>query len=63
MCKRNSADKNEKRNQHGMCNTNFPDKNEGKTGKCKRKPPHKNKVSMACVRETPVIKMKPARDV
>ena len=46
-----------------MYNTNFPYKNEGKTGKCKRNPPHKNKVSMGCVRETPHIKMKPARDV
>ena len=45
MCKRNSTDKNEKRNQHGMCNTNPPDKYEGKTG---------------CVRETPHIKTKSA---
>ena len=50
MCKRNSPDKNEKRNQHGMCNsnTNFPDKYEG---------------NMGCVRETPHIKTKSAWDV
>ena len=34
--------------QHGMCKRNSPDKNEASTG---------------CVRETPEIKMKPARNV
>ena len=37
----------EKRNQHGMCKGNSPQKNKG---------------SMGCVRETPNMKMKPAGD-
>ena len=30
---------------------------------CKRNSPDKNEASTGCVRETPLIKMKPARDV
>ena len=51
MWKRNSADlkkEKRKRNQYGTCKRNSPDKNEGITG---------------YVRETPQMKMKPARDV
>ena len=46
--KRNSPDKKRKRSHHGMCKRNTPDKNEP---------------SMGCLRETPLIKMDPVRDV
>ena len=49
MCKRNSPElKKEEEKKHGMCKRNSSDKNEDRAG---------------CVRETPQIKMKPARDV
>ena len=57
MYKRNSPDlekkkkkkkRKKKKTQLGICKRNSPDKNEASTG---------------CVRETPQIKMKPARDV
>ena len=47
MCKGNSLHK-KKKKKHGMCNRNFPDKNEAGVG---------------CVRERTLIKLKPARDV
>ena len=44
-----------------MCKRNSPNTNEAT---CKRKSLDlKKKVSMGCVRETPQIQMKPARDV
>ena len=48
-----------------MCKRNFPQKKKGgkKAWKCKRKSPDKNKASTGCVRETPRLNMKLARDV
>ena len=55
--------KEEERSQHGMCKRNSLDKKESQHGMCKRYSPNKNEASIGCVRETPHIKMKPARDV
>ena len=62
MCKRNSPDKKETSNR---CVRNSPDKRKGKKIKAKKKKRKKSKKkkSMGCVRETPQIKTKPARDV
>ena len=51
--KKGGRKKNEKKNEHGMCKRNSPDE--------KRK--EKNEASTGCVRKTPHIKMKAARDV
>ena len=74
MYKRNSPNK--KLNQYGMCKRNSPDKKKRRRkrkekkkkkksqhGMCKRNSPQKSKSKIGCVRETPQIKMKPARDV
>ena len=47
MCKTNALDK--KGNQHGICKRNSPDKNK--------------QTCTGCVRETPKIEIKTARDV
>ena len=59
MCKRNAGDKNG--NQHGMCKRNSPHK-KSQHGMYTRLPA-KTDASVGYVRETPQIKIKPARDV
>ena len=51
-----------------MCKRKSPNTNEASTGRVRenrliKKKKKKKKVRMGCVRETPQIQMKPARDV
>ena len=70
MCKTNAQykkknKKNKKRNQHGICKRNSPDKKRKKSmhWMCKRNSQNRNQDSTGCVRETPRINIKAARDV
>ena len=58
MCKTNALDK--KGNQHGICKRNSPDK---KSKKKKKKKNQKKKACTGCLRETPKIAIKTARDM